>query len=210
MKNYFPINLDLNNKKCLVVGAGQVAFRKIRILLNYNPKIKIIAKEIKSEKLLELINEKKVKYKKKPFDLKDVKKYFLVICATDNIKLNEKISNRLIKKNVLANNATGNGNVNFPAIYNDGNLTISVSTNGESPMMAKKIRDNIGNDLSGTYSKIIELFSRFKKKLKKEICDKKVRNEIYKKINEIDINDDFINIERKLENIYLELIKKVC
>lgn len=143
MNNFFPININLKNKLCVVVGAGNVAERKIIKLLDYSPKIKVIAREIKSVKLFELINSGRIDFIKNGFRFKFVKEAFLVITATNDHKLNDKISKKLIKKNRLVNNVSGTGNVTFSAIFRNDNITISVSTNGEDPKIAKYVRDKI-------------------------------------------------------------------
>ena len=58
---FFPVSIDLNNKNILVIGAGKIALRKVKTLLDYNCNITIITKEISEEEFLELEKENKIK-----------------------------------------------------------------------------------------------------------------------------------------------------
>src|SRR4030042_5287113 len=139
-----PLNINLNKKRCLIIGAGNVAYRKIKKLLEYNTDIKIIAKELKNDEIKKLIIKKKIKYENKNFEITDADGSFLVIAATDDGDLNNRIAKELDKKNILVNNSSGFCSCNFPAVLNSGDLQIAVSTDGASPLFSAKLRAKIG------------------------------------------------------------------
>ena len=106
---FFPVSIDLNNKNILVIGAGKIALRKVKTLLDYNCNITVITKEISEEEFLELEKENKIKIlKNQEFEEKFLEDTFLVVSATDNKELNDKISKLCMSKNILVNNITYN------------------------------------------------------------------------------------------------------
>ena len=142
---FFPVSIDLNNKNVLVIGAGKIALRKIETLLNYNCNINVITKEILEEKFLELEKNNKIKIlKNQEFEEKFLENIFLVVVATDNEILNDKISKLCISKNILVNNITSKDdmNVRFASIYEKDDIQIAISANG-NPKKAVEIKHKI-------------------------------------------------------------------
>ena len=142
---FFPVSIDLNNKNVLVIGAGKIALRKITTLLNYNCNIIVITKEVLEEKFLELEKNNKIKiFKNQEFEEKFLENIFLVVVATDNETLNDKISKLCMSKNILVNNVTSKDdmNVRFASIYEKDDIQIAISANG-NPKKAVEIKHKI-------------------------------------------------------------------
>lgn len=147
---FFPVFLNIENKKCLVIGGGKVAFRKINKLLKYKARLTVISKNIIKEiKLL-----KNIKIIEKEFeefnDIKYLKKYFLIIAATNDKKLNDNIANICIKENILINNVSSKDNMNcrFGVSIEKKEYSIAVSAKGNPKKAIKKsieIKENIEN-----------------------------------------------------------------
>ena len=142
---FFPVSIDLNNKNVLVIGAGKIALRKIATLLNYNCNIIVITKDILEERFLELEKNNKIKiFKNQEFEEKFLENIFLVVVATDNETLNDKISKLCMSKNILVNNISSKDdmNVRFMSIYEEDNIQIAISANG-NPKKAVEIKNKI-------------------------------------------------------------------
>ena len=147
---FFPVFLNIENKKCLVIGGGKVALRKINKLLEYKASITVISKNIIKEiKLL-----KNIKIIEKEFeefnDIKYLKKYFLIIAATNDKKLNDNIANICIKENILINNVSSKDNMNcrFGVSIEKKEYSIAVSAKGNPKKAIKKsieIKESIEN-----------------------------------------------------------------
>ncbi|QEK11820.1 NAD(P)-dependent oxidoreductase [Crassaminicella thermophila] len=88
MAKYYPIMLDISNKRCVVIGGGNVAERKVNSLLEHGAKVTVISPKI-TEKLREFQLKNKIKWIKREYRLGDIKGYYLVYVATDNRKVNE-------------------------------------------------------------------------------------------------------------------------
>lgn len=135
---FFPIFVNVNN--CLVIGAGNVALRKINKLLKYNCNITVMSKYILDD-ILNLYdsNKDKIKLITREFnfnnndDLKEIEKYFLIIAATNDKDLNNKISEYCIDKNILVNNISSKNNMNarFCTIIENQNYSVGISANGK-------------------------------------------------------------------------------
>ncbi|OHD12087.1 MAG: hypothetical protein A2086_16180 [Spirochaetes bacterium GWD1_27_9] len=199
MSDYFPLNIDLTNKLCIIVGGGGVALRKLETLLGYKPRIKIITKKILSYEIFKIAKKNNIEISKNKLKLKYLKKAFLVVLATNNKKLNKKIAKVLIKKNILVNNATGKSNIIFPAIYKKDDLVISVSTSGISPSFSAKIRDKISEEIPETYFIKLHLLKIYRSKAKIVIKDKIKRKEFLKRIANLEISK--LN---EVDNIFAE------
>lgn len=138
---FFPLFINVKNKKVLVIGAGKIAYRKVETLLKYNAQIKIITKEIKEEKFKNLEN---IDIVIGEFSENMLDNIFMVICATDNETLNEKIYKLCDEKNILVNNITSKTEMNcrFGSIVNTEEYTIGISAKG-NPKKAKEMRKKL-------------------------------------------------------------------
>lgn len=143
---FFPVSIDLNNKNVLIVGAGKIAFRKIKTLIQYNCQIKIISKNIAKD-FEEILKNKNIEILNlKTFDENILDKYnfFLIIAATNDDIENNRITQICKKKNILVNNISSKDemNIRFCSIYENEDFQISVSANG-NPKKSLEIKNMI-------------------------------------------------------------------
>jgi len=194
MPKYYPINLDLQNKKCLIIGGGKVAQRKVRRLLNCRACVEVISPEI-TPGLRFLAQKKKIIIRKKHVDLKDIKRVYLVIAASDDRKTNSSVSSYCRRKGILVNVVDSPKECNFilPAIAKRGDLMISISTGGISPALSKKIRQDLEKKFGMEYSRLLELV-------------KKIRPEAIKKIKNINLRKAFF--KKAFSPCVMELLKQ--
>ena len=195
---YYPVNLALENKKCVVVGAGIVALRKARRLLEYGARVSVIAREILPQ-FRGLLKKKKIIFKNKRADLKDLRGAFLVVAATDDRELNAQIYAYCLKKNILVNVVDSPKECNFilPSVLRRGSLVISVSTEGASPALAKKIRHDIEQRFGSEYAKLLRVMKKIRPEALKKIRDPRRRNLFFQKIIQPKILDLFKNNQQQ-------------
>ena len=146
---WFPLFVNLKDKKVLVIGGGKVAFKKISKILEYEADITVIAENIAEEKLLELENLR-IENNRKIGNNKDeikklVKEYFLVIAATDNEELNENVAEICDSKGILINNVSSKTrmNVMFGGIVKNDEFQIAVSTSGKNCRRSRAMKSEI-------------------------------------------------------------------
>jgi len=183
MIKYYPLNVALKNKKCVVFGAGLVALRKVRRLLEYGAAVSVVAQEI-APQLKSLFEKKKIIFKNKAAGLKDLRGAFLVVAATNDRKLNARVSAYCLKKNILVNVVDSPKECNFilPSVFRRGSLAISVSTDGISPALAKKIRRDIQQRFGSEYAKLLRLMKEIRPLALKKIKNSRARNLFFEKI----------------------------
>lgn len=140
MKRYLPINLDVENKKCIIIGGGRVAERKVNSLLMYKAKVTVVSPEITRD-----LKIKKIEWIKDVYSKKYLDKAFLAIAATNDSAVNTRVFNDCKNKGILINVVDNAKKSNFisPAVLRKSNLVVSVSTDGKSPRIAKKVRDDL-------------------------------------------------------------------
>lgn len=142
---FFPVFLNIESRRCLVVGAGNIAARKIKTLKEHKGSITIIAPSISQEvreiEGIEIIERK--------FQEKDLNNRFIVVAATDNEKLNSEIAALCNERNILVNNITSRTemNLSFASIIEGEDYKIGVSGKGD-PKRAIEIREAIKKALT--------------------------------------------------------------
>lgn len=164
---YYPIMLNIANKKCLVVGGGNIAYRKILYLLEFGATVTVLSSSFIDE-ILELPKSHKVKLVKRNYQKNDVDNYFLVVVATNDKFINKEISDECKKKNILVNVVDDKELSTFivPSVMRKGDLTISISTNGKSPLLAKRIKEMLDNMFEDDVENLIAELSNVREKLK--------------------------------------------
>jgi len=180
--SYFPILFSLNDKKILLIGAGDIATRKLEKLLDFTTNITILSPII-NEKIKELAKKHNLEIKSTKYKTGDIKAYDIVIVAIDDIKLQEEIYNECKKEKVLCNcvDLLKCCDFIFPSYIQEGDLTVSISTNGSSPAFTKEFK----NYLKSKIPKDIDVFLKQMKNLRVSMPKGKERMEyLEKKVKE--------------------------
>lgn len=153
MTNLFPMFLKLEERHCLVVGAGKVGEPKIAGLLDTGALIRVVALEA-SPVVHEWARCGKVELELRPFSPEDLDGMFLIIVATNSRSLNERVCNEARKRGVLCNVVDVPDLCDFfyPAVVRRGDLQIAVSTGGQSPSLAQKIRQQLEKQFGPAYA----------------------------------------------------------
>ena len=185
---YYPVNLDIRNRKCLVVGGGTVGTRKVMTLLNCGAKVTVVSSDV-AEKLQELSDGDIIKLEKRPFQISDLDNMFLVMGATDNQEINREIHSEAERLGVLCNIADRPEVCNFilPAIVNRGDLIIAISTSGKSPAFAKKIRKDLEKVFGTEYTDFLTLMGNIRTKLLSEDHEPEAHKHLFEKLIKRDL-----------------------
>lgn len=163
---YYPINLDINNRNCLVVGGGAVGTRKVSTLLSCGANVTVVSPKV-SDRLANLSDNGSITLEQRSFEPADLNGMFLVIGATDNQVLNRDIHQQAESRGLLCNIADRPEICNFilPSVVNRGDLLIAISTSGTSPAFAKKLRKELENKYGNEYGGFLELMGAIRAKL---------------------------------------------
>jgi len=166
MMAYYPVNLDITGKRCLVVGAGGVGTRKITGLLGCDARVNVVSITA-SAHVRTLARDGVIVYHDRAYEEDDLKGVFLVIGATNNYLLNRQIYEDACKRQLLCNIADQPALCNFilPAVVRRGDLVIAASTSGKSPAMAKQLRRELEAVYGDEYALFLKLMGAAREKL---------------------------------------------
>lgn len=179
----YPINVNITDKLCIVVGGGAVALRKTKSLLAGGAKIRVISPEVHAE-LQVLARNKEIEWFTREFVEGDLKEAFLVFAATNNHEAQVLIAREAGKYAVLLNSADDPQNSHFhvPAHFRRGKMLVTVSTSGSSPALAKKIRQQLEIVVVPEYEIVADLFSLIREKVVDADGDSLANAELFRRL----------------------------
>lgn len=153
MTNLFPMFLKLEGKRCVVVGAGKVGEPKIGGLLETGARVHVVALDA-SPAVREWAREGRIELDLRPFHPDDLNGAFLAVVATSSRSLNERIYDQAQRRGVMCNVVDVPDLCDFfyPAVVRRGDLQIAVSTAGQSPSLAQKIRQELEKQYGPGYA----------------------------------------------------------
>lgn len=153
MTNLFPMFMKLTGRQCLVVGAGKVGEPKISGLLETGARIRVVALDA-SPTVREWASAGKVELDLRPFRSEDLDGAFLAIVGTSSRTLNERVYDEAHKRGVLCNvvDVPDLCDFYYPSVVQRGDLQIAVSTAGQSPSLAQKIRQQLEKQFGPGYA----------------------------------------------------------
>lgn len=185
---YFPIQLDIRGRRCLVVGGGAVGTRKARSLLACGGAVAVVSPAATAE-LQRLAARGDLALRMREYDGADLEGAFLVIGATDDETLNRRVSADAERRGILCNIADRPGQCNFilPAVVRRGDLVITVSTSGRSPALAKKLRRSLQAQFGGEYAVLLELMGAVRRRLLAEAHAPEEHKPIFERLVHSDI-----------------------
>lgn len=166
---YYPIFLNLNGKRCVVVGGGQVALRKVRTLLEYRASVEVISLDLCSE-LSQLAESGEIRVLQRSYRSGDLKDAFIAIAATDDSKTNLEVVKEAHSEAVLVNVVDDPKRSDFiaPSCMRRGDVTIAISTGGRSPALARKIRTRLEKNFGDEYASLALLINEVRAEVKKQ------------------------------------------
>ena len=160
---YYPIFLDVNGRRCVVVGGGLVAQRKITTLLASGARVTVVSPSV-TRRLAGYARQGRIRHVARRFKSCDLDDAWLVVAATDDQPVNELVSRAAAARRIFANVVDQKPLCTFiaPSIVRRGELTIAISTAGGSPALAKKLRRDLTRTIGADYAKMLQLLKRLR------------------------------------------------
>lgn len=183
MSEYYAVSLKVEDKKCVVVGGGKVAERKIKLLLQKGASVTVVSPEITSS-LEKLQRDGEISHSPAIYLSSHLKGAFLVIAATDDRTINSRVAEDANKLGMLVNVADSPAESSFilPAILSRGDLTIAVSTAGRSPALARKIKEDLALVYSTEYGDVVDMVAKAREIIKRKYPSSEKRTQIWREI----------------------------
>ncbi len=168
--SFYPVNIDLTGRLCVVIGGGRVAERKVRGLLSCNAEVQIISPDV-TPGIEELSDNSQVTLVRRAYQAGDLEKAFLIIAATDDIDVQHHVHLEAEEREVLINVADVPQKCNFilPATVRRGDFTVSISTGGKSPALAKQLRMELEKQFGLEYEILVELLGALRNNILSEV-----------------------------------------
>jgi len=187
---YYPVFLDLDKARCLVIGGGTIAERKVEALLAAGGEVTLISPELTAA-LRALEAAGRLTVQQRPYQREDLDAVSLVIAATDDPALQRQIAADAKRANILCNivDQPALCSLIMPAMVQRGDLTIAVSTNGASPTLAKKIRQDLTEQFGPEYAVALRLLRRIRERLMHEQCSARDRQRLLTSLAESPLLD---------------------
>jgi uroporphyrin-III C-methyltransferase/precorrin-2 dehydrogenase/sirohydrochlorin ferrochelatase len=205
--DYLPIFLDVKGKKCLVVGGGEVSFRKTSLLLQAGALITIVAPEL-SDKFADLSG---ITYLAERFASHHLEGHTLVIAATNDQACNIQVSKLSKQKNIPVNVVDSPALCTFivPSILDRSPIVVAFSSGGASPVLIRMLRGKLETLIPHAYSKLAAFSARFRSSVKTSITNPANRRIFWEKVFEGPIAEKiFAGDERQAESMLREMIEQ--
>ncbi len=179
---HYPLFLELQNRSCLVIGGGAVAFRKATALLSCGAKVAVVAPEL-SAGLKRLARRGKVRWKKQPFRPADLAGMELAVAATDDQKVNLLAAREARRRGVWINVADQPALCSFilPSVVRRGKLALAISTGGASPALAKWIRKDLEKRYGPELGRLLTRAAAARDRVHRDVRGPAARKQLFEK-----------------------------
>lgn len=161
--------VKLSGRPCLVVGAGTIAESKIASLLEAEANVKVIAPEAKGQ-VQAWARDRRILWEQRRFEKSDLEGCFLVVSASNDVQVDEAVFQAAKAQGVLCNVVDDPPRCDFyyPAVVRRGPLQIAISTSGESPALAQRLRRDLEHQFGPEYAAWVKQLGRDRQMLLQE------------------------------------------
>jgi siroheme synthase-like protein len=174
--------MDLAGRSCLVVGAGTVAARKARALLECGARVTVVG--VRPAAACRALERRGVALRDRRFRARDVTRQALVIAATDDPAVNAAVAAAARSQRIPVNAVDDPANCSFivPAVVTRGDLTVAISTGGKSPAAARLVKARIEAILGEEYAALVRLLGAHREKMKETVPGQPARARAWKRM----------------------------
>jgi precorrin-2 dehydrogenase/sirohydrochlorin ferrochelatase len=180
---YYPVNLDIRNRPCIVIGGGRVGTRKVNTLLDCGAGVTVVSPAVTTP-LAGLAASRKICLKQRAYRSADLDGMFLVIGATNDEALNRRVNADAEQRNMLCNIADRPAICNFilPAIVQRKDFMLAISTAGKSPAFAKHVRKQLEAQFGPEYGDLLDLMGAIRLRLLAEAHEPEAHKPLFERL----------------------------
>lgn len=203
---YFPMFVQLKNKKCLVIGGGRIALRKIEVLKDFEADVTVIAPEM----IPQIRQIDKIRRIFRTFMEKDFKEADLVVAATDDPEVNSEISKICMQQKIPVNAVDQKEDCSFifPSYVREGEVVAAFSSGGQSPLITQYLKEKIKPDLNEELGQIAQILGSLRSLAKSCIATEQERKAFYKELLQIGLEDIDSLEEQRINEIIQKYTRK--
>jgi uroporphyrin-III C-methyltransferase / precorrin-2 dehydrogenase / sirohydrochlorin ferrochelatase len=183
--DFLPIFVNIRQQPCLVVGGGEVAARKVSLLLKAGAAVTVVSPRL-SHELADMLKAGAISHAARDFADADIKQPVLVIAATDNRMVNQHVSELARARGIPVNVVDSPELCSFimPSIVDRSPMQIAISTGGASPVLARMIRTKLEGCIPAGYGRLAALVDGFREKVKARFTDVNQRRMFWESVLE--------------------------
>jgi precorrin-2 dehydrogenase / sirohydrochlorin ferrochelatase len=166
-QGYYPLFLNVKNKKCVIVGGGQVALRKAKALLDFGAEVLVVSPDLCPD-LSTLAKTGAINTLHREYIKGDLSGAVIIIAATDSEEVNSQVSEDARQERIPVNVVDDAAISDFiaPAYFRRGDITIAISSSGKSPALARKIRTRLEKEYGSDYAELAALLDEIRTEIK--------------------------------------------
>lgn len=196
---YFPMFVDMTERECLIVGGGNVAYRKVIVMLDFGAKVTVVAEDICDELRKLTIDdiasedktgsytankENRITFIKRRFERKDCDGMEMVIAATDDNALNHEIAEYCKAKDIMVNAVDQKADCSFifPSYIKEKNLVAAFSSGGNSPVLTQYLKGKEQEILTPFLGELNEYMGQIREKVIAQYDTEAGRKRVFKEI----------------------------
>lgn len=201
MAEYFPMFIDIRNKRCLVVGGGRVALHKIKVLKDFGIQVMAVAPAI----IPEIQEMEGVTCCERHFRKEDLKGQAMVVAATDDPELNRRISQACKEERIPVNAVDQPEDCSFifPAYLKEGGVVAAFSSGGQSPAVAQYLKEQMRPVMTPLLGSLAERLGGLRERVR-QIGPAEARKEIYREILRAGLEKGEIPSDGEVERVIRE------
>lgn len=164
---YYPVFLDISERRCVIIGGGAVAQRRIEGLLAASAKVTVVSPAI-TDALAQLVAQGAIRHVARAYEPGDLAGCNLAFVATDDRDIDQSIFSEARLRGVWVNSADNPENCDFilPAVVRRGNLSVAVCTEGASPATTRAIREELETYFTPDYARLVRIAGEVRQELK--------------------------------------------
>lgn len=207
-KRYYPLFLDLQDRRCMVIGGGTVGERKIRRLIDYGAQVFLVAEQV-NPWIQSCIDSGRVKWVAGSYEQGLLGDVSLVFAATSDKSLNRQIAADARKRGIWCNMATDPdlGDVLLPSILQRGPLCIAFSTGGLAPAVARIVREQFENEFGEEWVAALEFLGRLRSAIRSLELPTSENQRIFRELAALSLQDW---IARQNPEAMIHAVHAVC
>ena len=169
MPRYYPVFIDVNKRRCVIIGGGNIGQDKVEKLLECDAEVFVISPEV-NPRVEELATNNEISWDKREYRQGDLEGAFIAIASTDDNTVNRQIASEATERNVLLNVVDVTHLCTFiaPSVARRGEVTIATSTGGASPALARTFRETLTTSRILQYADLAPILSQARAELVKK------------------------------------------
>ena len=180
MNQHYPIVLKLMGEKCTVIGGGKVAERKVNALLDCGAKVRLISPFV-TDSLLNMARLSKINWEERDYRSGDLSGIRIAFIAIGDEEVTLQCRKEADDTGTFLNVADKPEWCDFilPSLHRQGDLMLMVCTTGNSPMLAKRIRQELETSYGPSYGAVVKALGRIREDLVCKMEDQKSRHALF-------------------------------